>query len=99
MYSMHSSRENFTAGAMFSLLSVPLARMLVSCLPLRMFTTRSSVFGFSPITWPMYTSSPGSTKKRPRSCSLLIEKATAVPVPPLMMLAARRTPSSPFQGS
>ena len=61
-----------TAGAMFIFSSEPLARMLVSFFDLVRLMVMSPSRVLSPTTWPQYISSPGDTKKRPRSWSLLM---------------------------
>src|SRR5207302_1185902 len=49
--------------------SLPEARILVSCLVLIGFTTRSLSRVWMPTIMPSYTGSPGLTNMRPRSCS------------------------------
>src|SRR5438105_6556589 len=49
--------------------SLPLARMLVSCLVRIGLTTRSLSRLWMPTIMPSYTGSPGLTNMRPRSCS------------------------------
>ena len=67
IYSSASSSEKMTAGAMFIFSSEPLARMLVSFFDLVRLMVMSPSRVLSPTTWPQYISSPGDTKKRPRS--------------------------------
>ena len=73
MYSRHSSSESTVLGMMRALSSVPEARTLVSCFAFVTLMTRSLSWTCSPTTCPQYTSSPGSMKNLPRSCSLSME--------------------------
>ena len=72
---MHSSNENRILGAMLPSLSLPAARILFSCFPSTIFTTKSPGLFCSPTIIPAYTSSPGSTKNLPLSCSFSMEYA------------------------